>query len=81
MVGSTVWIGSEYGFVILLDENASESHTQNSTRGVENSGEGKTYTIKPLPNHSFSQVLCVNGRKSQEKNKGGGKLRGGQNVP
>ena len=24
--------GSEYGFVTLLDESASESHTQNSTR-------------------------------------------------
>ena len=32
LVVSTVWIGSEYGFVILLDESASESHTQNSTR-------------------------------------------------
>ena len=32
LVVSTVWIGSEYGFVILLDEGASESHTQNSTR-------------------------------------------------
>ena len=31
-VVSTVWIGSEYGFSILLDESASESHTQNSTR-------------------------------------------------
>ena len=31
LVVSTVWIGSEYGFVILLDESASESHTQNST--------------------------------------------------
>ena len=29
---STVWIGSEYGFVTLVDESASESHTQNSTR-------------------------------------------------
>ena len=28
LVVSTVWIGSEYGFVILLDESASESHTQ-----------------------------------------------------
>ena len=33
LVVSTVWIGSEYGFVTLLDESASESHTQNSTRG------------------------------------------------
>ena len=32
LVVSTVWIGSEYGFVVLLDESASESHTQNSTR-------------------------------------------------
>ena len=32
LVVSTVWIGSEYGFVILVDECASESHTQNSTR-------------------------------------------------
>ena len=32
LVVSTVWIGSEYGFVTLLDESASESHTQNSTR-------------------------------------------------
>ena len=32
LVGSTVWIGSEYGFFILLDESASESHTENSTR-------------------------------------------------
>ena len=32
LVGSTVWIGSEYGLVILLDESASESQTQNSTR-------------------------------------------------
>ena len=32
LVVSTVWIGSEYGFVILLDESASESHTRNSTR-------------------------------------------------
>ena len=31
LVVSTAWIGSEYGFVILLDESASESHTQNST--------------------------------------------------
>ena len=31
LVGSLVWIGSEYGFIILLDESASESHTQNST--------------------------------------------------
>ena len=32
LVVSTVWIGSEYGFVTLVDESASESHTQNSTR-------------------------------------------------
>ena len=32
LVVSTVWIGFEYGFAILLDESASESHTQNSTR-------------------------------------------------
>ena len=32
LVVSTVWIGSEYGFVTLIDESASESHTQNSTR-------------------------------------------------
>ena len=32
LVGSTVWIGSEYGFVNLLDESASGNHTQNSTR-------------------------------------------------
>ena len=32
LVVSTVWIGSEYGFVILLDESASEIRTQNSTR-------------------------------------------------
>ena len=32
LVVSTVWIGSEYGFVILLDESAAESHAQNSTR-------------------------------------------------
>ena len=32
LVVSTVWIGSEYGFAILLDESASDSHTQNSTR-------------------------------------------------
>ena len=32
LVTSTVWIRSEYGFVILLDESASESRTQNSTR-------------------------------------------------
>ena len=31
LVVSTVWIGSEYGFVTLVDESASESHTQNST--------------------------------------------------
>ena len=29
---ATVWIGSEYDFIILLVESASESHTQNSTR-------------------------------------------------
>ena len=34
LVVSTVWIGSKYGFVILSDENASESHMQNSTRTV-----------------------------------------------
>ena len=32
LVVSTVWIGAEDGFVILLDESASESHMQNSTR-------------------------------------------------
>ena len=32
LVGSTVWIGSEHGFAILLDDRASDSHTQNSTR-------------------------------------------------
>ena len=32
LVTSTIWSGSEYGFVILLDESAFESHTQNSTR-------------------------------------------------
>ena len=32
LVVTTVWIGSEYGFVTLLDKSASESHTQNSTR-------------------------------------------------
>ena len=32
LVVSTVWIGSEYGFVILLDESASESHMQNSAQ-------------------------------------------------
>ena len=36
LVASTVWIGSEYGFVTLLDESASESHwlshTQDSTQ-------------------------------------------------
>ena len=32
LVVSTVWIGSESGFVTLLDESASENHTQNSTR-------------------------------------------------
>ena len=32
LVMSTVWIGFEYGFVILLDESASENHTQNSAR-------------------------------------------------
>ena len=26
-LGWSVWIGSEYGFVTLLDESASESHT------------------------------------------------------
>ena len=31
-VVSTVWIGSEYSFDILLDGSASESHTPNSTR-------------------------------------------------
>ena len=31
LVGSVVWIGSEYGFVTLSDESASGSHTQNST--------------------------------------------------
>ena len=32
LVVGTVWIGSEYGFVALLGESASESRTQNSTR-------------------------------------------------
>ena len=32
LVLSTVWLGSEYGFVTLLTENAPENHTQNSTR-------------------------------------------------
>ena len=32
LVVSMVWIGSEYGFNILLDESASESQMQNSTR-------------------------------------------------
>ena len=39
LVVSTVWIGSEYGFVTLVDESASESHTQNSTRTVMLFGE------------------------------------------
>ena len=29
----TVWIGSDYGFAILLDKSASENHTHNSTIG------------------------------------------------
>ena len=28
LVVSTVWIGPDYGFVILLDESASESHAK-----------------------------------------------------
>ena len=32
LVMSTVWIGSKYGFVILLNASASESHMLNSTR-------------------------------------------------
>ena len=32
LIDSTAWIGSEYGLVILSDESASESHTQNTTR-------------------------------------------------
>ena len=31
LVVSTVWIASEYGFLILPDESPSESHTQNSS--------------------------------------------------
>ena len=38
LVVSTVWIGSEYGFVTLVDESASESHTQNSTRTARKPG-------------------------------------------
>ena len=34
LVVLTVWIGSEYVFVILLDESASKSHTQKSTRAA-----------------------------------------------
>ena len=44
LVVSTVWIGSEYGFVTLVGESASESHTQNSTRTAPTS-QGLVYTI------------------------------------
>ena len=81
LVVSTVWISSEYGFIILLDESASESHTQNFAQTAPQKSQKSSLTSEEKVNKEANREppkdlrFSRNGRRGMISN-GGASLSG-----